>query len=78
MNKVRLSVDLDLDNPMDKMIYDYLEKPMENGKKRVKSKWFRSLAFQYINGNTLKLEESQQKQEPELDISDIDDDGMAF
>lgn len=78
MKKVRLSVDLDLDNPMDKMIYDYLETPMENGKKRVKSKWFKSLAFQYLNGSTLKLEIDQQKQELELDIDDIDDDGVVF
>lgn len=78
MKKVRLSVDLDLDNPMDKMIYDYLEIPMENGKKRVKSKWFKSLAFQYLNGSTLKLEIDQQKQELELDIDDIDDDGIVF
>lgn len=82
MRKIRLSVDLDLDNPMDKMIYDYLETPMENGKKRVKSKWFRALAADYlmgnlVNGNGERLITDNQD-EVSLNYEEIDDDGMIF
>lgn len=83
-NKKRLSVDLDLDNPMDRMVYEYLETPLPNGKNRVKAKWFKALAYDYLLGNLVNgngtpiIVTKQQSKEEDLSISDIDDDGIIF
>lgn len=71
-NKKRLSLDLDLDKPWEKIIWDYLED------EKVKSKAIKKILFAHIEGNEIDIKKnvkcddlSNNKKNEEV-IKDID------
>lgn len=51
-NKKRLSLDLDLDKPWEKIIWDYLED------EKVKSKAIKKILFAHIEGNEIEIKKN--------------------
>lgn len=63
-NKKRLSLDLDLDKPWEKIIWDYLED------EKIKSKAIKKILFAYIEGNEIEIKKSMNNKVDELKKDD--------